>query len=135
MKPRDASALLKDIEKLQILRQKRSETSVRNLSFVPAKATIRLEYIRCGKRNCKKCFQVSNHDYCKPYFYHGPYFCAYWRDGNNQGKLRKKYIGEWNSDLEMRLKTNGKPVGRWNPLLKLRKNYPESIYRISGFRI
>lgn len=114
--------LYREIEKLNRSMEKKNETSVRNFACVPPKATIRLEYIRCGNRNCKKCFQFSNYDYGRPYFYHGPYFCAYWRDENNHGNLKKKYIGVWNADLDIRLKTNGKRVGQWNPLLKLRKN-------------
>lgn len=39
--------------------------------------TYRLETVRCGKPNCKSC----------P---HGPYWYAYFREGN---KLRSRYIG------------------------------------------
>ena len=123
MKFGDQDALFRKMEKISRRLARKSETSVRNFASVPPKATIRLEYVRCGKRKCSKCFQVSRSDYGKPYFYHGPYFCAYWRDENNQGKLKKKYIGEWNPlTLELRLNTNGKHVGRWDPRLKLRKN-------------
>ena len=122
MKSRDPEALSKEIELFNRRRASKSETSIKNFASVPPKATIRLEHIRCGKRNCKKCFQVSNCDYGRPLFYHGPYFCAYWRDGNSHGKLKKKYIGEWNPDLDVRLNENGKRVGQWNPLTKLRKN-------------
>ncbi len=89
MKFGDQDALFRKMEKISRRLARKSETSVRNFASVPPKATIRLEYIRFGKRNCKRCYQVSNYDYGKPYFYHGPYFCAYWRDENNRGKSRR----------------------------------------------
>ena len=52
-------------------------TSKENYRSVPAKATVRSEYIKCGKSNC--C-------YCP----HGPYYYAYWKD--EFGKLKKKYV-------------------------------------------
>lgn len=122
MKFGDQDALFRKMEKISRRLARKSETSVRNFASVPPKATIRLEYIRCGKRTCGKCFQLSESDYGMPYFYHGPYFCAYWRDENNNGKLKKKYIGEFNSELELRLNMNRKHLGRWDPRLKLRKN-------------
>lgn len=45
--------------------------------IVPKNATIRQEYVRCGKYDCDK-----------P---HGPYYYAYWKDN---AKLKKKYIGK-----------------------------------------
>jgi hypothetical protein len=39
--------------------------------------TIREEYVKCGKKGCRKC----------P---HGPYRYVYWREN---GKLRKRYLG------------------------------------------
>lgn len=57
--------------------QSQETTSKRNCKDVPANATIREERIRCGK-SCLMC----------P---HGPYYYAYWKDGN--AKLKKKYIG------------------------------------------
>jgi hypothetical protein len=47
-------------------------------------ATIKEEYVRCGKLEC-------------PYE-HGPYYYAYWKDDN--GKLRKKYIGKYHPPVE-----------------------------------
>lgn len=44
----------------------------------PANATVREEFVKCGKLFCHRC----------P---HGPYYYAYWRDENR--KLRKKYLG------------------------------------------
>lgn len=56
---------------------KEERTSRKNYRRVPSSATIREERIKCGK-SCLMC----------P---HGPYYYAYWKDGN--GKLTKKYIG------------------------------------------
>ena len=49
------------------------------LKSIPANATIRKEYIKCGKEICQ-------HE-------HGPYFYAYWKDLESK-KLKKKYIGD-----------------------------------------
>jgi len=54
------------------------KTANRNYKMVPPNATIREEYVKCGKLSCVAC----------P---HGPYYYAYWKDVNR--KLRKKYIG------------------------------------------
>ena len=43
--------------------------------------TLRLEYVRCGKENCR----------CVRDKAHGPYWYAYFRRG---GKVRSKYIGK-----------------------------------------
>jgi hypothetical protein len=64
------------------------ENSIRNFKMVPSNATIRLEYVKCGKSKCYKC---SNEIEYKEL--HGPYYFAYWRDKQNHGKLKKKYIG------------------------------------------
>ncbi len=54
------------------------------LNSVPKNATIREEFIKCGKVNCNLC----------P---HGPYYFAYWKKekikDDNISKLRKKYLG------------------------------------------
>jgi hypothetical protein len=46
---------------------------------IPEKATIRKEYIKCGKQMCE--------------LKHGPYYYAYWKDHESK-KLKKKYIGD-----------------------------------------
>jgi hypothetical protein len=46
---------------------------------IPENATIRKEYIRCGKEMCED--------------KHGPYYYAYWKDRESK-KLKKKYIGD-----------------------------------------
>jgi hypothetical protein len=45
---------------------------------MPENATIRKEYIKCGKHMCEQ--------------KHGPYYYAYWKDPESK-KLKKKYIG------------------------------------------
>lgn len=54
--------------------------SSNNSKSIPSNATIREEYVKCGKSNCQ---QVK----------HGPYYYAYWKGDN--GKLHKKYIGKY----------------------------------------
>jgi len=46
---------------------------------IPENATIRKEYITCGKEMCE--------------LKHGPYYYAYWKDPESK-KLKKKYIGD-----------------------------------------
>src|SRR5690349_5537416 len=45
---------------------------------IPENATIRKEYVKCGKEACEEL--------------HGPYYYAYWKDPESK-KLKKKYIG------------------------------------------
>lgn len=50
---------------------------------LPENATIREEFVKCGKHSCNLC----------P---HGPYYYAYFKEKtniNNENKLRKKYVG------------------------------------------
>jgi hypothetical protein len=47
--------------------------------LIPENATIRKEYIKCGKEIC--------------HHKHGPYYYAYWKDPESK-KLKKKYIGD-----------------------------------------
>ncbi len=58
--------------------------SINNSRNVPNNATIRKEYVRCGKLDCPS--------------KHGPYYYAYWKD--DSGKLKKKYIGKYPSSIE-----------------------------------
>jgi hypothetical protein len=46
---------------------------------IPENATIRKEYVKCGKEICE--------------LKHGPYYYAYWKDPESK-KLKKKYIGD-----------------------------------------
>jgi hypothetical protein len=50
---------------------------------IPKNATIRKEYIKCGKEICE--------------LRHGPYYYAYWKDAESK-KLKKKYIGHQYSE-------------------------------------
>jgi hypothetical protein len=59
-------------------------TTNRNFQMLPPNATVRYEYVKCGKSNCIKCSEKD---------YHGGYYYAYFRHKENQGKLKKKYIG------------------------------------------
>jgi hypothetical protein len=68
-------------EKLRSIAKVQSEelTSTNNSRNIPSNATVRREYVRCGKEDCLA--------------EHGPYYYAYWRD--DSGKLKKKYIGKY----------------------------------------
>lgn len=54
---------------------------------IPENATVRKEYIKCGKQICKQ--------------KHGPYYYAYWKDPESK-KLKKKYIS---GTIYQRIKT------------------------------
>jgi hypothetical protein len=64
------------------------QTSKINAKAIPDHATIRKEFVKCGKLRCEQ----------EP---HGPYFYAYWKErikndddsGNMRTILKKKYIG------------------------------------------
>jgi hypothetical protein len=56
---------------------------------IPKNATIRKEYIKCGKEFCEE-----------P---HGPYFYGYWKDPQSK-KLNKKYIGSYMPENKEQLK-------------------------------
>ena len=40
------------------------------------------EYVKCGNYYCNRC----------P---HGPYYYAYWRDPDDNNKVKKKYMGKY----------------------------------------
>jgi hypothetical protein len=79
-------------EKLRSTAKTKSEelTSANNSRNLPGNATIRKEYVRCGKLNCAS--------------KHGPYYYAYWKD--DSGKLTKKYIGKYRPAAEKTNKDN-----------------------------
>jgi hypothetical protein len=66
-------------------------SSIQKFNDLPRNATIRKEYVKCGKNDCK----IS----------HGPYYYGYWKEkviinSNNDTtaaawKLKKKYIGSY----------------------------------------
>jgi hypothetical protein len=72
----------KTIEKstkfLNKIKSKQLSCSIRAKS-IPENATIRKEYIKCGKEMCE--------------LKHGPYYYAYWKDPGSK-KLKKKHIGD-----------------------------------------
>lgn len=71
-------------EKINLINKKFEESKSSVLlghNSIPSNATIREEFIKCGKEICDMC----------P---HGPYYYAYWKDKvNGKSKLRKKYLG------------------------------------------
>ena len=67
--------------------KKANSFSAKEISFkeriesLPKNATIREEFVKCGKDSCERC----------P---HGPYYYAYWKDNvNGNSILKKKYLG------------------------------------------
>jgi hypothetical protein len=77
-----AGSIIKQGESLVAKMNSKREIANRNFQVIPQNATIREEYVKCGKDFCHKCG-------------HGPYYYAYWRD--KSGKLKKKYMGRNNS--------------------------------------
>ncbi len=73
-----AISLIKESEKVLVKINSKTQTASRNSKSIPTKATIRKEYVKCGKEFCLGCK-------------HGPYYYAYWRDESR--RLKKKYIG------------------------------------------
>jgi hypothetical protein len=65
------------IEKIELKKQ----SSLSRAKSIPENATIRKEYIKCGKVQCY-------------HGKHGPYYYAYWKDPVTK-KLKKKYIGQY----------------------------------------
>jgi hypothetical protein len=59
--------------------ESKKQSSINRAKLVPENATIRKEYIKCGKTPCY-------------HGKHGPYYYAYWKDPETK-KLKKKYIG------------------------------------------
>lgn len=57
------------------------QSSINRAKSIPENATIRKEYVKCGKTPC-------NH------VKHGPYYYAYWKDTETK-KLKKKYMGTY----------------------------------------
>jgi hypothetical protein len=71
-------SIIKQSERLLVKMNSKRQVVNRNSKSIPRNATIRKEYIKCGKDLCLGC-------------QHGPYYYAFWRD--ESGKLKKKYIG------------------------------------------
>ncbi|MGB6671089.1 MAG: hypothetical protein WBE34_01515, partial [Candidatus Nitrosopolaris sp.] len=82
MLERSLSSATKTIEKSTKLINKiksRQLACASRAKSIPENATIRKEYIKCGKQICE--------------IEHGPYYYAYWKDTQSK-KLKKKYIGD-----------------------------------------
>jgi cytochrome b involved in lipid metabolism len=73
--------LIKESEKVLVKINSKIQIANKNSKSIPKNATIRKEYIKCGKDMCLRCK-------------HGPYYYAYWKD--ESGKLKKKYVGRDN---------------------------------------
>jgi hypothetical protein len=61
--------------------ESKKQSSINRAKSIPRNATIRQEYIKCGKTPCT-------------HRKHGPYYYAYWKDPETR-KLKKKYIGQY----------------------------------------
>ena len=72
-------SIIKQGEKLLVKINSKRQIARKNSKFLPNNATIRKEYVKCGKEFCLGCE-------------HGPYYYAYWRNESRK-KLKKKYIG------------------------------------------
>lgn len=62
-----AGSIIKQGEKLVVEMNTKREIANRNSKTIPKNATIRKEYVKCGKEFFLRCK-------------HGPYYYAYWRD-------------------------------------------------------
>ncbi len=86
----NAKDKLKDV--LVKIKQFKETDKISNdmLNSIPKNATIREEFIKCGKVTCNLC----------P---HGPYYYTYWKDKSksNKNKLRKKYLVFWIQDIKI----------------------------------
>jgi hypothetical protein len=84
----DANKTLEKSTKFLNKIKSRELACITRAKSIPENATIRKEYIKCGKELCEQ--------------KHGPYYYAYWKDPESK-KLKKKYIGDYmpkNEDLE-----------------------------------
>ncbi len=74
----DKSSSKRELQKKKI----QANNNNNNNNNIPSNATKREEYVFCRKSGCFK--------------EHGPYYYAYWRNKENDGKLKKKYLGPCN---------------------------------------
>jgi hypothetical protein len=75
----DCYALVEQTKRLSSRLNSEQALSSRNYKSIPPRATIREEYVKCGKPICYRCK-------------HGPYYYGYWKEN---GKLKRKYIGKY----------------------------------------
>ena len=74
-----AGSLIKESGKVLVKINSKRQIARKNSKSLSNNATIRKEYVKCGKEFC-----LGSK--------HGPYYYAFWRDKRN-GKVKKKYIG------------------------------------------
>jgi hypothetical protein len=75
----DGYALVNETKNMLARLKTLEALSSTNYNSIPSTATIREEYVKCGKPYCSTCE-------------HGPYYYGYWKEN---GKLKKKYIGKY----------------------------------------
>jgi hypothetical protein len=76
----DGYALVNKTKNMLARLKTQEALSSTNYNSTPSTATIREEYVKCGKPYCSRCE-------------HGPYYYGYWKENE---KLKKKYIGRYN---------------------------------------
>ena len=77
---KQARNIIEKVEKFLNKTNSAKLASINRAKSLPGNATIRKEYVKCGKSQCHR--------------RHGAYYYAYWKEGNTK-KLRKKYIGRY----------------------------------------
>lgn len=85
----DANKAIKKSAKFINKVKSRQLACINRVKSIPENATIREEYIKCGKEICEE-----------P---HGPYYYAFWKDSQSK-KLKKKYIGSQMPENKKELK-------------------------------
>lgn len=75
-----AEKLNKQDEARRLARESRRKASESRSKLIPKNATIRREFVKCNKPNCRR---------RQP----GPYYYAYWKDPKTK-KVNKRYIGK-----------------------------------------
>lgn len=89
---------------------------------MPKGATVKFEFIKCGKLTCRRCNGKDEYDEFHGEL-HGPYVMAYWRDKKKHGKLKIKYIGK-NDPRSPYLMELAKKILKDEYCLALSKMYP-----------
>ncbi|HEX5893044.1 MAG TPA: hypothetical protein VFY41_09300 [Nitrososphaeraceae archaeon] len=64
------------------VKMSKKQSSISRAKSIPRNATIRQEYVKCGKTHA-----IMERK-------HGPYYYAYWKDPETK-RLKKKYIGQY----------------------------------------
>jgi hypothetical protein len=114
----NAGSLITESEKVLVKINSKIQKSSRNFESSPKKATIRKEYIKCGKYLCLGCE-------------HGPYYYAYWRD--ESGKLKKKYIGRDHPRERTGIAIQGNHSNDLENILRNNQNELEAVFNNKVF--